>query len=487
MRVIKYLGAAFAAILIAAASLLAWRWQEVTGFTAGLQSYLYAYPLMTTGLTRDGLLQREGPGAPNRFFHAASLPDPAFTRIVAPNVDTLYSFAFLDLAPEPVVLRLPDTEGRWVLMQILDAWSNTFASAGTRLYGYAAKDYAIVGPDWKGDLPPGMVVFRSNTNLSLILGRTLTAGPPDYDAVHALQQRYRLVPLSQYRKGVPEAGSPQLSLLAPKRVPVAAEIAQLTAADYFGKAASLMAHDGYAAPDDKPMIERLARIGVVPGQPFDLSKLDPSKRRGVEAAVFFSKCWFHLHAAGSQGNFDPSGCPRPLLGVLNGFFSRRTPINGWDIRLDIGKYGTDYTLRAFVALLGFGANLPEDAVYPWTAVDSEGQPLSGANRYTLHFEKAGLPPADVFWSLTMYDARGFLVDNELHRYAAGSLRNPSYNADGSLDIWIQRDNPGGAREANWLPAPPGKFKLILRLYGPRPEVLANKWAPPGVGRTATAP
>src|SRR5208337_4283974 len=119
MRVIKYLGAAFAAILIAAASLLAWRWQEVTGFAAGLQSYLYAYPLMTTGLTRDGLLQREGPGALNRFFHAANLPDPTFTRIVAPNVDTLYSFAFLDLAPEPVVLRLPDTEGRWVLMQIL--------------------------------------------------------------------------------------------------------------------------------------------------------------------------------------------------------------------------------------------------------------------------------------------------------------------------------------------------------------------------------
>jgi hypothetical protein len=483
MRLIKYLGAGFATIFAIAGGLLIWRWQELTGFATGTQAYLFAYPLITTDLTRAGFLQKAGPWALNRFFHATRLPDHTFTEIVAPNVDTLYSFAVLDLAPEPLVLRLPDTEGRWLLMQVLDAWSNTIASAGTRLYGHAAKDYVIVGPDWKGDLPPGVVVFRSNTNLNWILGRTFMSGPQDYDAVHTLQQRYRLVPLSQYRPDIPEDEAPQGSALAPERVPVAAEIARLTSAEYFGKAASLMAHDAYAAPDDQPMLERLAQIGVVPGQRFEMEKLDPSKRRGIEGAVFFIKCWFHTRAPGSQGDFNASGCPSRLLGVLNGLLERAANVkNGWDIRLKIGKYGTDYPVRAFVALLGFGANLPEDAIYPSTVVDSEGRALHGANQYTLHFDKESLPPANVFWSLTLYDARGYLVDNELSRYAVGSLKNLSYNAGGSLDIWIQRDNPGAAREANWLPAPPGEFKLMLRLYGPTSEVLANRWAPPAIRR-----
>lgn len=487
MRPVKYLGASFAAILSVAAGLLAWRWQEATGFATGVQAYLYAYPLITTDLTRTGFLREAGPNAFNRFFHAVRLPDHTFAEIVAPNVDTLYSFAFLDLAPEPLVLRLPDTRGRWVLMQILDAWSNTFASAGTRLYGYRARDYAIVGPDWKGDLPPGVMFFRSNTNLSWILGRTFTAGPQDYDAVHALQQRYRIVPLSQYRPDISDNEVPQGSALAPERVPVAAEIARLTTADYFGRAASLMSRDAYPAPEDKPMVERLAGIGVVPGEPLDFEKLDPSKWRGVENAALFAKCWFHTRAPGSQGTLDPSRCPRRLLSILNGLLDRAANVkNGWDIRLNIGKYGTDYAVRAFVTLLGFGANLPEDAIYPSTVVDSEGRPLNGANRYILHFDKDGLPPADIFWSLTMYDGRGFLVNNKLHRYSVGSLTSPSYNADGSLDIRIQQDNPGGAYEASWLPAPPGEFKLMLRLYGPTPEVLTNRWVPPGVRRFGDA-
>jgi hypothetical protein len=204
MRLIKFLGTGVAAILVVAAGLLAWWWQELTGFATGVQAYLYAYPLITTDSTRTSFLKKAGPGALNRFFHAARLPDDTFAEIVAPNVDTLYSFAVLDVAPEPLILRLPDTGERWLLMQVLDAWSNTIASAGTRLYGHAAKDYAIVGPDWKGELPPGVVAIQSNTNLNWILGRTFTSGPEDYDAVHLLQRRYRLVPLSRYRPDLPE-------------------------------------------------------------------------------------------------------------------------------------------------------------------------------------------------------------------------------------------------------------------------------------------
>lgn len=271
-------------------------------------------------------------------------------------------------------------------------------------------------------------------------------------------------------------------------VPVAAAIAGLSAAAYFEKAAALMAHDGYPAPEDRPMLQTVAEIGVAPGQTFDLEKISPLKRRGLENAVWFVKCFFHSRAPGSQGDFDPSGCPKRLLGVLNRLSDRAADVkNGWDIRLNIGTYGTNYTVRAVVALVGFGANLPEDAVYPSTSIDADGRPLNGGSRYALHFNESGIPPADVFWSLTMYDSHGFLIENELNRFAVRSLSKLSYNADGSMDIWIQRNNPGEKLESNWLPAPPGDFKLMLRLYGPRPEVLSDNWAPPGVSRIGNTP
>jgi hypothetical protein len=156
--------------------------------------------------------------------------------------------------------------------------------------------------------------------------------------------------------------------------------------------------------------------------------------------------------------------------------------NRWRIPLNIGIYGTDYPLRAIVTLLGYGANVPADAVYPLTSFDAAGQKLNGANRYVLHFDKANMPPAEVFWSVTLYTDEFFYFTNPLKRYALGDRDKLKFNADGSLDIFVQEEKPDPDKESNWLPAPPDGFLLIMRIYHPAPEVMNGKWAPPTVQR-----
>jgi hypothetical protein len=156
-------------------------------------------------------------------------------------------------------------------------------------------------------------------------------------------------------------------------------------------------------------------------------------------------------------------------------------VNGWQInRQTMGVYGNDYLKRAFVAMVGLGANLPEDAIYPLAVKDADGQPLTGANSYVLHFNKGELPPVEAFWSVTMYDAQGFPVPNSLNRYALGDRDSLRFNADGSLDIYIQHEKPGAADESNWLPAPEGAMGVTMRLYAPRENVLDGSWNPPAI-------
>jgi hypothetical protein len=205
----------------------------------------------------------------------------------------------------------------------------------------------------------------------------------------------------------------------------------------------------------------MKQIGLEPGKPFGPAKLDPSLVKTINSA-----------AKDALIDLEQSGKSGAGIGLH---------VNGWFYQTStVGTYGTAYKLRGMAALIGLGVNLPEDAVYPASFVDSEGKPYSGANRYLLHFEKGKLPPANAFWSVTLYDKDGFQAANALNRFAIGDRDKLKFNADGSLDLFIQNDTPGIDKEANWLPAPTGEFNLAMRLYSPRREALDGSWTPPPV-------
>jgi len=415
--------------------------------------YIYGYPLVLMDVTRA-----TAPAAANRFVHHTEFPDDRFTGVVTPNVDTLYSMAWLDLTREPIVLSVPDVGRRYYTMELLDAWTNVIAAPGTRTTGNGKGAFAIIGPDWAGELPSTLEAIQSPTNMVWLIGRTYTAGKSDYDAVRAIQRQYRLTPLRAFVK----AAAPTASLPSPARPdtePPVAQVEKLNAGAFFARLTRLM-NANPPADSDEPMLRRLAQIGVAPGVPFDLAQLPASVADAVDGGVAAARA--RIRGAGLEA-----------LGK---------PVNGWRARLDLGRYGTSYEQRAIVALMGLGANLPEDAVSPATDVDAAGQPLSGENRYRIQFAPGELPPVKAFWSLTIYNQHHLLVANPLGRYALGDRDPVRAEPDGTLDFHIQHDDPGPDKRANWLPAPANGFSLTMRLYFPKAAVLDGRWRPPPVVR-----
>lgn len=429
----------------------------------GVEAVVYGLPLVLMDLTRELSTNVPGPqanaNAPiNQFGSMAEYPPASDHSIVRMNVDTLYSFAWLDLSQEPMVLSLPDTRERYYLMPLLDAWSNVFASPGKRTTGTEAGNFVITGPDWNGTLPDGLEQIKAPTNTVWITGRTQTNGPKDYAAVRKLQKQYRIIPLSAFGKPyTPPPGVVDLDLDT-KTAPVD-QLAKMDTATFFNRLSKLMVANPPPAAD-APALARLARIGVVPGEPFDPARLDPTVAKGLENSV--SLALDKLHAAAKQTG---------------------TPVNGWHIPpKEVGDFGTDYDLRAVVVLIGLGANIPADAIYPNAFTDGDGKPLNGANAYVIHFAKDQTPPAEAFWSLTVYDAQSFLVDNPIKRYSIASWMPLKPNRDGSLDVYVQHGSPGKGKQANWLPAAAGEFSITMRVYWPKTEMLDGSWQPPAVKR-----
>jgi hypothetical protein len=421
------------------------------------EAYVYGYPLVTMELTRRVMTNttksKDNHAPMGQFHHARTYPDASFRDITAPNADTLYSTAWLDVAKEPYVLSLPDEDGRYYLMPMLDAWTNVFQVPGKRTTGTKAQEYAITGPNWKGVLPPGVTEYKSPTAMVWILGRTYCTGTPeDYNAVHALQDRYSLVPLSAYGKPyTPPEGTVDPSI--DTKTPVRDQVDKMDADAYFKLMADLM-KDNPPAKEDAPIVARMAKIGLVPGRlgPVVATALMGAPKAGIQT-------------------------------IMAEFKTGPTRVNGWEILTNAGVYGTAYANRALVTAIGLGANRPQDAIYPTSIVDAEGKPYSGANKYVMHFPKGETPPADGFWSLTMYDAQFFFVANALNKYTVSPRNSLKYNDDGSLDIYIQNESPGTDREANWLPAPKDRFVLMLRLYWPKerdPSIIDGTWKPPAV-------
>jgi len=427
----------------------------------GIEAVVYGYPAVLVDVTRRvqtnvAAPEHDGRAPINQFSNFLRYPTAAYRDVVRINVDTLYSFAWLDLSKEPMVLSVPNTHGRYYLMPILDGWTNVFSSPGKRTTGTEAGSFAIVGPNWTGTLPADLKQLRSPTNLAMIAGRTQADGPADYAVVNAIQKQYRLTPLSAFGKPyAPPTGvvDPQIDMTT---APVD-QVNRMTADTFFSRLADLMASSSPPAAADAPMLAKLAKIGITPGR-FDRSALDPAVMKGLDGCV--------------QAAVEGMGAAAKELG---------SSANGWRLPvMKIADFGTDYDLRAQVALVGLGANLAKDAVYPTAFVDGDGEPLTGANRYVLHFDKAGLPPVNAFWSLTMYDAQNFLAANPINRYNIAGWMPLTYNADGSLDVLIQHASPGKHRESNWLPAPDGSFNVTLRMYWPKDAVLDGSWTPPAI-------
>jgi hypothetical protein len=431
---------------------------EQEAHAIGVDAYVYFYPLITMDVTRKQSTNIEpgkeiAKGPMNMFVNVPTYPPADVKLVVRPNFDTLYSVAWLDLTKQPMIVSAPDTNGRYYLLPMLDMWTDVFASPGWRTTGTQAANFLITPPGWTGDTPAGMTRIDAPTPYVWVIGRTKTDGPQDYDAVHKIQSGYKVTPLSQNYSPPTVTIDPSVDMKTPPKI----QVDTMPAEKYFAYAAELLK---VIPPHitDQPMIAQLKKIGFEPGKSFEFDKANPTIRKALESAPEDARQLMAWKV--------------PTLARI---------VNGWSMNTDtMGVYGNYYLKRAIVAQLGLGANLPEDAIYPLNLADESGKPLDGANKYTLHFDKGETPPANAFWSVTLYDAEGYQVANPLNRFAVSSWMPFKYNADGSLDLYFQNENPGADKEDNWLPAPKGAFNLTLRLYAPKSEALTGKWNPPPV-------
>jgi hypothetical protein len=435
---------------------------------AGVEAYIYAYPLVTMELTRrvsTNVAAPEGSKAPmGQFAKLRGYPAVDDHTVTAPNADTLYTIVWLDVSKEPWVVSAPDMKGRYFLLPMLDGWTTVFEDPGKRTTGTGAQKFAITGPGWSGTLPAGVKEYKSPTGMVWLLGRIYCTGTPeDYKAVHALQDQMTAVPLSAYGKPhTPVAGSvdPGIDM----KTAIRDQVNALDGASYFALFAQLLKTNPPTA-EDAPMVATLAKIGIVPGQDFDASKLEPAVAKGL------------------------AGAPKPAQDKIMGWMKEGIVAGdsklkeGWYFTTDTGIYGTKYRQRAFITAIGLGANRPQDAIYPTSEGPDIVKKYSGANKYVLHFNKGELPPVDGFWSLTMYDANYFFVPNPINRYTVSQRNKLKANGDGSVDLYIQNESPGKDKEQNWLPAPKDQFILMMRLYWPKekpPSLLDGTWAIPAV-------
>ncbi|MGB8743592.1 MAG: DUF1254 domain-containing protein [Xanthobacteraceae bacterium] len=463
----------FRAVLIATLSILALAQTQTSkaqtvseqdALEIARDAFIYGYPLVLMDVTRQQLTNfatppgTPGQGPANQFIHLREFPDPKFKIVIRPNADTLYSSAWLDLKAEPVVLSVPDTD-RFFMLPMLSMWSDVFAVPGTRTTGPGrARTFLVTGPGWNGSVPSDMELIKSPTRYVWFIGRTQTNGKADYDNVHKIQDGYKLTLLSGWGKAdyTPPRGvvDPNVDVKTPPPV----QVDKMDAATFFARFAELLKEN---PPNnvDYPTLHQLERVGIVVGKSFDLNGASPAIKSAFERGTAEARKVIADEARKSSGAGQ-----------------------GWAYRLTGGAYGVDYVFRAAIANFGLGYNLPQDAVYPSLANDSEERPFDGNNRYVLHFDKGKLPPVRAFWSVTAYDAEGYFIPNVIDRVAIGDRDKLAVNSDGSLDLYLQAETPGRDKEGNWLPVAKGSFNLLMRLYWPKSELLDGSWTPPPVRR-----
>src|SRR5208283_4831690 len=417
-----------------------------------VEAYIYAYPLVTVELTRRRLtnvVAPEGTQTPmGQFARLRTYPDASYRDVTAPNADTLYTYAYFDVSKEPWVISIPDLKGRYAVFSLFDGWTTVFGDPGKRTTGTGAQTIAITGPGWSGTLPPGAKEYKSATDIALFNGKIYCTGTPeDYKQVHEVQDEITAVPLSSYGKSyTPHPG--KIDPAIDMKTLVRDQVNGMEGGAYFKVFAELLkTNPPYA--EDAEMVAKLRELGIVPGQDFDIAKADPAVAQALAKA---SKT-----ALGRIAGWEREG-------IAAGDWRFE---DGWATTTKTGPYGTDYIQRALIAMVGLYANLAQDSLYPVSNGPGAGLQYSGANNYVMHFNKGEMPPVNGFWSITMYDAQYFFVNNPLNRYNVSSHSQFKTNADGSVDLYIQHKSPGKDKESSWLPSPADRFILILRMYWPK--------------------
>jgi hypothetical protein len=396
----------------------------------------------------------------NQLGNARLLASPSNRVIVQPNNDTLYSMGHLDLHAGALVLHVPAVaHHRYYSFEFMDPYTNVFAYVGTRTTGQGPAGFLITGPGWRGRVPRGLRRIRSPYRLAWIVGRTLVNGPSDLARAYRVQDGYRLLPLSAYRRHGLNWTPPRPRVIIGTPV----TLREPTGVAFFDALGTALAQNPPPARD-AAMLSELRTVGVGPG-------LHPS-REHLSAAV--------LAALATAADTGPARVAQLRTSLATASVVRT---HGWFVPpSDTGDYGTDYQFRAVVALNGLAANRPAEAMYIVGVRDSTLQTLDGRFRYVIHFPAGHLPPARYFWSLTMYDQSFYLVANPLRRYELGNRSALKRNADGSLDIYLQHSAPR-SHLSNWLPAPAtGAFEVTLRLYGPRSSALDGTYTYPPIVR-----
>ena len=413
------------------------------------QAYLYAFPLVLMDATRKVSTNTETPNstrAPiNQFIHAEKLADAASRAVVTPNVDTIYTQAFLDVGSEPMLYGVPQTD-RFFNVQVLDAWTNTAAVLE------APGLYAITRSDWQGELPEGVQRINVPTNRVWTIARIVLSGQEDLPNVRAIQDKMQLMPLSAYQM---DSWTAPAGTYDPAYdfVPVQHVLA-LSPQEFFDTANQLMETNPPAAAD-APVLRELAALHVGPGEKFD-----------DKALGLFSGLRWKLMLLQLKGKLKAEAA------------NYAQQMGQWIYYGDpIGDFGTAYTYRAMVALMGLGANTTDVAIYPKTDVDSTGAVLTGKKTYTLHIEAEPPTKEKGFWSVTAYGEDDFLIDNAIDRYCVNDRSGLHRNPDGSIDIILSKEAPEDT--TNWLPVGEGDFHLFLRIYKPDTAALEG-WQPPVV-------
>ena len=405
--------------------------------------------------------------APNSIWRMEDISTPKLSveaGYVTPNVNVIYGFGFLDLGPEPIILTAPDSKGRYYMVEIVDMYTNAFAYVGGMATGYKGGKFALVGPGFKGKLPEGVQRINCPTRWTLIQPRIHVINPADLPAAKKVMDGISVQGLAKFT-GQPAPKAPVYDYAAPEVTDVKQPASAMNFQDplQFWEIFSAVINEN-PPPQDQvtAVLPNFEPLGIKLGKPWDRASLDPIVVKAME------------RAAKDIG---------PMLGSLP--FGQ--VVNGWFMPApSIGNSQTDYRTRAIIARIGLTANTPKEAVYYQGTLDSNGQQLTGAKKYTITFKETPPYIAPGFWSLTMYDASNYYsVPNPINRYFLGSDTPMKKNSDGTLTIYIQKDSPGADKESNWLPAPAGPFYLIPRAYAPGRAMVeslsnAKAYTPPPV-------
>jgi hypothetical protein len=428
-------------------------------FALALQAATYAAPIVAMyNLRATTSVGPDAKAPPNEIWRIDNIASPtvaAQSGYVTPNVNIIYGFGFMDLRQQPVILSAPDSNGRYYMIEIVDMWTNAFAYVGGIATGYKGGTYALVGPGWRGQLPPGVKRIDCPTRWVELQPRVHVKNAADLAGAQRVLHAISVSGLAQYNGG-PAPTAAAYHYDPPKINPkVASSQMQFLDPLQFWEIFS-------AAMNENPPPEEEIRTVVPQFKYLGISLGTDWKRTDVNPLIL-EQMRLAAKAIGPT--------MMPLLRVLG------RPANGWIIPpFNVGRYGADYPGRAIVAVFGLTANTPEEAIYFTAITDSGGHPLTGARRYSITFGDSmqcikAVPPG--FWSITVYDsATGFTVPNSIDRYSLGSDDEPKRNADGSFTFYVQAENPGPEREPNWLPTPTGPFYLIIRVYAPVPEIAA---------------